>query len=415
LIWIFFIGVLVMAVVPAAGFAQPPDREPPVPIDLENLAPAACDPDGTQQSGAVYRICMPPSALWNGDLVVYAHGYVRPAEPVGIPEDQMVLPGTGISVADVVTSLGYGFATTSYSTNGLAVRQGLADLADLVGIFAAQKGSPGTVYLVGVSEGGLITALAVEASPDLYDGGLALCGPYGDFTVQINYLADMRAVFDYFFPGLIPGSAVEIPQWLVTGWDAYYEATVKPQLVDPANAARVDQLLRVTQAPYDPQTPGSKEAVIYDVLSYNVEGTNDAVQKLGGQPFDNRSRVYSGSNDDVALNRGVVRYDAAAAALDEIEAGYQTSGSLALPLVTLHTTGDHVVTYWQSTRYRGKTISADNIALHEARTADRYGHCQFEAAEVLGAFNRLVSLVENPPPYRPVQRSFLPLTVRRSQ
>jgi pimeloyl-ACP methyl ester carboxylesterase len=393
--------------------AQPPGGEPPpLPEELQNLAPAACDPDGAQASGAVYRICMPPNTFWNGDLVVYAHGYVRPTEPVGIPEDQMVLPGTGISVADVVTNQGFGFATTSYSTNGLAVRQGLADLADVVDIFAAQKGEPGTVYLAGVSEGGLIATLAVEQSPDVYDGGLAMCGPYGDFAAQIDHMADMRAVFDYFFPGLIPGSPVQIPAWLVTGWDDYYDATVKPQLVAPANAGRVDQLLAVTRAPYDPGAPGSKEPVIHDVLNYNVEGTNDAVTKLGGQPYNNVDRVYSGSEDDARLNREIERYAADAAALAEIEAGYQTTGKLAVPLVMLHTTGDHVVPYWHVSRYRAKVIGADNIALHELRTADRYGHCRFEATEVLAAFNRLISMVEDPPPYRPVGRSLLPLVIR---
>ena len=406
---VLFLVLLVIA--PGGALAQPP---PPsdLPEELQNLAPAACDPDGTQDSGATYRICMPPGALWNGDLVVYAHGYVWPTEPVGIPEDQMVLPGTGISLADFVTSQGYGFATTGYSTNGLAVRQGLADLVDVVDIFAKAKGTPGRVYLVGVSEGGLITTLAVEGEPQVFDGGLALCGPYGDFVHQVNHLGDMRAVFDYFFPGLIQGSAVDIPAWLVMGWEAYYETTVLPALQDPANAGKVNQLLQVTQMPYDPLQPGAREEAIYDVLSYNIVGTNDARGKLGGQPFDNVDRVYTGSSDDGRLNRLIKRYGADAAALAEIEAGYQTSGELEAPLVTLHTTGDHVVSYWQMTRYRAKTIGADNIALHEARTAPRYGHCQFEATEVLDAFNRLVAMVNDPPPYRPVQRLFLPLVAR---
>lgn len=413
--WLSLVLVMLLISAPAVSVAQPaaPLSPPgPFPEALQNLAPVACDPDGSQKSGAVYRICMPPSLLWNGDLVVYAHGYVRPTEPVGIPEDQMVLPGSGLSVSDIVTTLGYGFATTSYSTNGLAARQGLADLADVVDIFAAQKGAPGAVYLVGVSEGGLITALAVEGQPQLYDGGLAMCGPYGDFAHQINYMGDMRVVFDYLFPGLIPGTAFDIPVWLESGWDAYYQATVLPELQKPANAGKVDPLLRVTHTPYDPLQLGAREKAIHDVLSYNVEGSNDARVKLGGQPFDNVGRLYSGSSDDVRLNREVNRFAADASALAEIESAYQTNGKLQAPLITLHTTGDHVVPYWHMTRYRGKTIGADNIALHETRTADRYGHCMFEAAEVLSAFNRLVAMAQDPPPYRPVQRLFLPMLTR---
>jgi pimeloyl-ACP methyl ester carboxylesterase len=390
---------------PARTSAQPPG--PPVEEAL-GAAPMACDPDGQQASGAIYRICMPTGG-WNGDLVLYAHGYVRPTEPVGIPEDQMSVGG--ISLADLVTLQGYAFATTSYSTNGLAVPQALADLADLLDIFAATKGIPDKVYLTGVSEGGLITVLGTEGRPDLYDGGLGLCGPYGDFGAQINYLGDVRVLFDYFFPGLIPGDAVQIPEWMVSGWDAYYDTTVKPQLLNPVNERKVDQLLRVLGVPYDPQDPTSKEQVLYDLLSYNVEGTNDAFQKLGGQPYDNHDRVYSGSDDDVRLNREAKRFRADAAALGRVESAYQTSGELDVPLVTLHTTGDHVVPLWHSMQYRGKTISADNIALHDSRQVEAYGHCEFTVADILGAFERLVDMVEDPPPYRPVTRLFLPILI----
>jgi len=37
---------------------------------------------------------------------------------------------------------------------------------------------------------------------------------------------------------------------------------------------------------------------------------------------------------------------------------------------------------------------------------------KFTAAEVLYAFTSLVNMVDNPPPYQPVSRSFLPLVMR---
>jgi pimeloyl-ACP methyl ester carboxylesterase len=380
----------------------------PVTATSNPTARLACDPDGLQDSGAVYRICMPTIPPWNGDLVMFAHGYVPPTEPIGIPENQMTLPG-GITLADIANSLGYAFATTSYSTNGLAVLEGVADLVDLVDIFTAQKGAPDKIYLIGGSEGGLITTLAVERYPDVFDGGLAMCGPYGDFGRQINHFGDFRVVFDYFFPGLIPGSPTDIPDWLLEEWDTYYETTIKPEIEAPANASLVDQLLRVTDAAYDAEDPSTKEATIQALLWYNVFSTNDGLNKLGGQPFDNQDRVYSGSDDDAQLNQGVQRFSADQAALDEIALNYQTAGHLSVPLVTLHTTGDPLVPYWQATLYRGKTIAADNIALHEHLKADRYGHCDFTLTELLYAFYRLVDMVNNPPPYRPVSRSFLPL------
>jgi hypothetical protein len=82
--------------------------------------------DGEQESGAIYRICMPTAPPWNGDLVIYAHGYVGPHKPVGIPEDQISLPGSDTTVDQIVHSLGFAFATTSYYTNGLAVLPALS-------------------------------------------------------------------------------------------------------------------------------------------------------------------------------------------------------------------------------------------------------------------------------------------------
>src|SRR5437867_883535 len=133
-------------------------------------AASTCDPDSVQSSGSIYRICMPAPADYNGILVIWAHGFQDAGTPVGIPEDQLCI-GT-FCIPDVVNSLGFGFATNSYSKTGLAVLQGKDDLLDLVNIYTAQKGKPHKVYLVGASEGGIITALSLEQHPDVYSAGL---------------------------------------------------------------------------------------------------------------------------------------------------------------------------------------------------------------------------------------------------
>lgn len=394
---------------PAAISASPaPD---PIQQGLAGLSPLACGPDGVQPSGAIYRICMP--AFWNGDLLVYAHGYVSPTRPVAIPEDQLGLPG-GPSLPDVANLMGFAFAVTSYRMNGLAVLPAIADLTELVEIFTQQKGAPARVILVGVSEGGLITALALERHADVFDGGLALCGPYGSMRGQIDYFGDARVLFDYFFPALLPPSPVAIPPDLLANWEGVYTTTIRPVLVDPIQAGNVEQLLATAKAPFDAANPTTKEATIQGLLWYNVFATNDGIQKLGGQPYDNRQRLYTGSHDDANLNQSVARFDGDAQAQAELSAHYETTGLLAAPLVTMHTTGDPIVPFWHLARYRAKTIQSDSIAWHEAITVSRYGHCNFTSAEVLGAFNRLRALIDNPPPYQPVQRLYLPAVLSPS-
>src|SRR4029453_17254706 len=86
---------LAISVISSKGLADQP---------LVFAAPTACM-DGQQASGATYRICMPTT--WNGKLLVYAHGYVSPTQPLGIPEEQMVLPGTTTRIDQVVNGQGY--------------------------------------------------------------------------------------------------------------------------------------------------------------------------------------------------------------------------------------------------------------------------------------------------------------------
>jgi alpha-beta hydrolase superfamily lysophospholipase len=409
--WIRLTGVLALlgmalAMLRMPAYAAAPADHVPTP-PASHHSPASCEPDRVQASGAIYRICMPTFPPWNGDLVVYAHGYVSPDRPVGIPEEQLRLPG-GVPVADMVNLLGYAFATTSYSTNGLAVRQGLADLVDLVRIFKIGHPTLKRVYLLGASEGGLITTLAVEQYPAVFSSGLALCGPVGDFGAQVNYVGDFRVVFDYFFPNLMPGSPISVPQSLMDTWDTHYPANILPAILDPANAITVTQLLSVTQAAYDPLNPTSISTTIHSALWYSVFATNDAIIRLGGQPFDNQGRVYTGSADDTRLNARVQRFRADQVALNEIQAYYQTAGRPLVPLVTMHTTLDQVVPYWHETLYRARVVAHGRTARHDNLPVVRYGHCNFTATEVQQALTLLLERTANPPRFT----LFLPLVLR---
>lgn len=358
-----------------------------LPASPALAAPLSTCEDGPQASGAIYRICMPEPGQWNGDLVVYAHGYVAFNEPVGIPENQLVLPD-GTSLPEIINGLGFAFATTSYSTNGLAVREGIEDVRDVVDVFRARYGEPDHVYLGGASEGGLVTALAVEQFPAVFDGGLSTCGPVGSFRGQINYWGDLRVVFDVFFPGLIPGGALDIPQEVIDNWDTVYKPAIIAAL--RANPDTTAQLLRVTDVPVERDNPASAEEALLQLLWYNVFGSNDGIAKLGGQPFGNMLRVYRGSENDLALNRQVQRFRADPAALEEIAAHYQTSGQLASPLVTLHTTGDPYVPYWHELYYSAAVQGSGSGSLHTNIPVFRYGHCNFKISEVLAAFALLV-------------------------
>lgn len=349
-------------------------------------AQSACEPDGVQMSGSKYRICMPPAERYNGSLVIWAHGFQDAGTPVSIPEDQLCI--SGFCIPDLVNALGFGFATNSYSKTGLAVLEGKADIRDLVDIYAAQKGRPSKVYLVGASEGGIITALSLEQDPDVFSAGLAACGPVGSFPYQLFYFGDARATFQYFFPGVIPGDPFDPPEVLAQVWSQYYEAVVKPVVMAPENRHRLDQWVAVADLPHDADNYlATVETSVKDVLRYSVVNLKDAAATLGGFPFDNRGRWYTGSDDDLLLNLGVIRVSADAAAITAMTTSYETTGHLRRPLITLHTLRDQQVPFLHEELYDWKTFFAGSwLTRHVNIQVDRFGHCNFTPDEILFSF-----------------------------
>lgn len=348
---------------------------------------------GTQNSGAVYEIAYPVAEEWNGGLIVFAHGYVDTTEPIEIPRGQLDF-GDAL-LPQVATDLGYAFAVTSYSVNGLAVKEGLEDVVDLVDIFTADFGEPDPVYIFGVSMGGLVATLALERHSGVFDGGICACGPIGDFNVQTAWFNDFRVVFDYFFPGVVPGDAVNVPVELFENWDQIYARSIKRKYHRFRNLGKLRQLVKVTGAPIDPNRKwGSLEDTVEDMLYGGVRATNDSMLKLGGSNYDNESTEYAGSRDDERLNAEVDRFSADAAALFEVSRFYQTTGALSVPIVTLHTTLDPQVPYQHMSLYRAKTVFRGNPGRLLNLRIERYGHCKFTEREALIALGLLILRVE---------------------
>ncbi len=373
---------------------------PAIPASAQEDPFLGCDRGVFAETGASWVICMPeriPGLAWNGDLIIYAHGYVSPvpARPPEIPLDQYALPGGSTTFPDLANGLGYAFATTSFRTNGLAVKDGVADIMDLWGEFKAQHAlkRPSQAFLFGASEGGLIVTKAIEEKPAQFDGGIAACGPIGDFGLQVDYVGDMRVLFDVFFPDALPPTAIDIPDALMDNW-----LTLAPDIANAVatTPASTEQLLNVTQAAVDPADQHTVVDTVLGVLWYNVFATNDARQKMGGNPFDNASRTYSGSLDDPLLNDAVARFRADTNALASIRAHYQTTGHLKTPLVTLHNTLDPIVPYRHAMMYGAKVVEAGSSGLYHHIAVNSYGHCNFTIAEIMAAMN-LIGVRTNPP------------------
>jgi hypothetical protein len=344
---------------------------------------------GTLPGGSLFEVCFP--LFWNGSSVVfYAHGYEEAGQPLAVPDD--VVGGT--PVVDIVRLLGYVYAATSYRSNGLAAADAATDLEELAAL--VQGANPALAaadaYLIGVSEGGLATALAMQNASTRFDGALAMCGPIGSFQAQANYMGDFRLVFDYFFPGVLPGGPFDPAALalLQTGWEGTYAPAIRAAIsADLASGgSRTQQLFAVTRAAQDPSNPGQTAV---DILWYNTFGTPDARLKLGGLPFGNAARVYAGSQNDALLNGTIPRFTRTANPTQL--ARYETTGRVERPTVTLHTTQDQIAPIWNEALYAVKVAAQGDLGQLVQRPTQRYGHCNFTTSEVLAAFSSLVNRV----------------------
>ncbi len=359
-------------------------------------APPACAA-GMLPSGAQYSIAAPRGwSAQRGELIVFAPGYRFPDHESTLPQPDPIwlapLRGAGLAVA-----------TLSYRKTGLAVTQGVQDLEELFAFIANDPlgcgyARPSASWLVGGSEGALISLLATErqalrADPFI-DGTLAACGPIGDFRYQLAHVVDFRVVFDALFPGVIPGSAVAIPPEVVAGWSTVYEPAVRTLIAQ--RPLEIERLLRVTGVPYDAADPTTIETSVLTLLEYDVRGFNDVVLTLGGQPVGNAERVYGGSGDpalDAYINMQAERVQADPHAATQLDASYRPNGAFTLaqqggsdvPVLTLHTTRDPLVPYRHEELFAAKAQASGAGSEHVNVPVDRYGHCAFEPDEVLGA------------------------------
>jgi len=388
---IVLVTVIGVGAAPRVSYAAP---VPGLPCD-RNVLP----------SGEVTLVCMPsPPIPWNNQLVVYAHGYTDPGLALDLPAELNLFtidPSTGQPVPNPeslpawLLSQGYAFATTSYSKNGYDVEQGGQSIDALVGMIkqSLPRHALKKVYVVGISQGALISTMLVEQNPRLYNGGaLAMCGPLAGWSYEVQYFGDFPLILNYFFPGL-PAMLAGAPD------DATRVFILTTVFSNPANQAALRQLFSVTGAAVNPNDPNTAVATVMQVLYYSSPAVqSDLIVIAGGNPYDNWRTRYRGSDDDRALNRSIDRVRGNKKAMRYVAHFYTPDGDLHVPVVTLHNQLDPVVPYAQEQIY-AQLVHKEHSSrwLTNLVSTNLYGHCAFTPAEIQNAFGALVSQSQSHP------------------
>jgi pimeloyl-ACP methyl ester carboxylesterase len=358
------------------------------PASALTQVPGVTEVVGKTGPGSSYALFRP--ANWNGELVVYARGYVQPFLS---PTLDIEIPG----FRDWLLSQGYGVAYSSYSETGYAVKDGWQRTHQLRGLYTAELGRPGRTYLLGLSMGGLIAEYLSERFSSSYDGTLSVCGVLAGGRTNADYIAHFRVLFDHFYPGVLPGSLYHMPPgyYLIPpdpargfpGSPAFH-AVLNAVAGDPMRAMNMAGIEQIGLAYAD---FGELVTSFLHVVGYQINGANALTERLNGHGFfDNSTTVYAGSADDAALNAGVARYTADRAAENYLQRWWEPEGRIAKPFLSIHTTRDPLVPVRGDQRFAAQVAAAGASQHLLQRTVDAFGHCAFGPADIPMAFQALV-------------------------
>jgi hypothetical protein len=385
------LGVLVLLGSAAAVRAQCPP----------GLPPGTTCHAGVDTHGAFFLIAVP--ANYSGKLVLWNHGYsLSPPAP---------LTAADLGPLALLLPLGFAGAASSYRPDavglgGYAVADGATDTENLRQQFVAIWGRPALTFVVGASEGGLITEMIAEVygrDEDgrlNYDGALPLCGPLAGGRRNFYGAFDLRVVYQYYCRNLPRPSEPQYPLYLGLAPNN----TLTPQQL----ALRINECTGVLQ-PAATRTALQKQnlANILTVVkipeSFLVTDMFLATLALaeltqvrthGLSPVTNLGVKYDGSTDDAALNAGVFRAGANEEATEFFEHAYDPTGRLPMPTFTMHTIGDGEVVVENESEFHETVEDAHRQRRLFQVFTNANGHCEFSRSEFLAAFQALLNWVQ---------------------
>jgi hypothetical protein len=376
----------------AYGFASttPPRAIDPVPcpsIQWQDTDPAFEALPGARayfgkNEGGLYRVEIPER--WNGDLVLYAHGYRGAGGAQGA-----VLRVGNAPIREHLLAQGYAWAASSYRCNGYVPGWGLEDTRGLVPLFTGLNSgrAPTRVYLTGTSMGGHVTLLGMHEYPTEFAGGLSMC-PAGpalfDFNAAVGAAAEVITGVQYTQEGLQAQSA-RIREMVGT---------------PPAYTEQGRQLASVQIHISGGRRPFAMEGLEDRFLSNISGGALAGGTSMGNRAVDTGWFVYGiepGLGIDGATIQQRARRKAGDPAVRGPDGPYEElrpfDGRIERPLLTMHGTGDLFVPVFLQRVLKEAVLAAGNDELLVQRIYRIPGHCQFSQAEMTRAFDDLVAWV----------------------
>jgi len=370
----------------------------PASLPFDALAGTSTSRYWGTTNGAGWRIEVPDN--WNGDLVLYAHGYAGTGNALAVQNPAFIRPE--------LIAKGYAWAASSYRANGYVPGTGAEDTYDLLKIFKqvvskdAKRGNFKRVYLYGVSMGGHVVGNMVEKWRSSFAGALPVCGVMGDNEL-FDFFQDM-----YLIAETLAGNSPIVPTPAdyytnpLQGWQVTRTrlGTPYPGTLTPAGTLFkqiIENLSGGDRPVYDEGFVGPNGGDFAFNFGAAVAGPGrenfDTVYQLDTKP--------TLSPEEQQFNNTVIRVTASTRDRDKHGIFNQATSSPALaakfkiPVLTLHTLGDLFVPFSMEQVYARRAIAAGTDDLLVQRAIRGRGHCEFLPVEVSTAFGDLVNWVVN--------------------
>ncbi|WP_410812500.1 hypothetical protein [Micromonospora sp. 067-2] len=381
---------------PASATDRDPTGGQPLPgYTIENppLAPLVVAGRPTTVRQGVHRhagYIIEVPARWNGDLVLWAHGY-RGQGTVLSPEQ----PGFGLRQR--LLEQGYAWASSSYDRNGFDIRSGVLGTRDLADHFGRSVRRAHHTYLAGVSMGGYIIGRSLEQYPGFYDGALPMCGVLGDQTLLDFYL-------DY---NLVAQTLAGVPAYPTP---ADYLSNAVPRIQVALGLAgltptgpdtttdRGKQLRAITVNRSGGPRPGADAAfAVWKDFLFSISVTSGGVTpaQRPGQLSTNLLTRYS-PNSPVNVNATVPRIapeNVLQRLLPTLTEVPRIAGRPTAPVLSLHGLGDLFVPFSMEQAYATDVARHGRGKLVVQRAIRTTQHCEFSPAEAGAGWDDLVSWV----------------------
>jgi len=105
--------------------------------------------------------------------------------------------------------------------------------------------------------------------------------------------------------------------------------------------------------------------------------------------------IYRGSDDDEALNRGVIRFEADAAGIAALKADAEPKAALAIPVMAIHSINDPQVSVNAEAFYRDLAKATGTASKLVQAYTDENEHTAQSDAEIAAALGNLMQWIES--------------------